>query len=571
MSLNSFGLKFKSFNAFIVVAVYVTATLASTIVKSPVVYAEELVTPRDRAIAWQATNNIIHCLDFLSSLKKGTEKNINNGGIFTATGTIYSSGYLLSPSDGRSSCIDTNMKKAFDIIDIKPITFFTKNVNGYVKDPDNSKGFIQDTSYSHKKAVSALKKYTKENLGIDPTKPLNKASQYITLKSAFDLACKITEYSSLDEIPDNLDQDRYSIYVEVNGKTGEVKNKFFSLKKGDIPIGNGITVIDGLSSPTQATCHQIANGLANTAAEYSDAIKKLNADGVSTDIKDSKIPSVVDEDNKDDDDNTCESKGGVLGWIACPILNVLSDGLQWIEKQAISLLSMDREFYSGEGKSNDKGVKGAWTLFRNIGYILLVPIMLVMVIGTALGFEIFSAYTVKTALPRMVFAIIFMALSFHVLVFVVDFTQTVGSGAQNLILKPFGITSDEGMEDAIVRSSSSAAGAATGTVTGAGIIGGSLISTFVGVSIPAAIWTIIGFLGTAVMMMMFVFVLLLFRETMIVLLIIVAPLAILAWIFPGRDALFNTWFKTFWLMVWFYPVIMVVVAVGKAMATVVSG
>ena len=47
-------------------------------------------------------------------------------------------------------------------------------------------------------------------------------------------------------------------------------------------------------------------------------------------------------------------------------------------------------------------LKAVWVRLRDIAYIILVPIMLVMVIGTALNIGPFDAYTVKKALPRMV-------------------------------------------------------------------------------------------------------------------------------------------------------------------------
>jgi hypothetical protein len=273
-----------------------------------------------------------------------------------------------------------------------------------------------------------------------------------------------------------------------------------------------------------------------------------------------------------DEQTTCEDAGGGFAWAFCGALRVFSWALDYIDQSLEGWLRMSRERF------DSTELRDAWVVIRNIAYLLLVPAMLVMIIGTALGFEFVSAYTVKSALPRMVAATIFIALSYDLSVFFVDVVQAIGDGIHNILLFPFRdildwVTLERGttLSEIAVRPSDGLGGAAAGTALSAGILAlaGVAAASVAGGGIIA---TVAGFIGLALLALLAVFVLLLARQTLIVALILFSPIAILAWIFPGRTRIFSLWNKTFWLMMWFYPVIMVTTAVGKIMAAlVISG
>lgn len=272
-----------------------------------------------------------------------------------------------------------------------------------------------------------------------------------------------------------------------------------------------------------------------------------------------------DEDNKEED-NSCESVDGlIMGWIMCPIISMIDGTINFLETQIQRLLEVD------ETKYNNEGLRKAWTQFRNIAYIILIPIMLVMVISTALGFEAFSAYTVKKALPRMVIAIIFITLSWYICQLLIGFTNVVGTGVGGLVTQPFkadvaaacqevnsdgevkgltlscifGPASSNGVLNVII-------GAATGIIAGIGLI---VILWFFGITLLLAI-------GTA-------FLILLTRQIFIIALILLAPLAILAWIFPGNDKMWKLWWGTFTKLLLMFPLIMLLIAVGKVFALLI--
>lgn len=247
-------------------------------------------------------------------------------------------------------------------------------------------------------------------------------------------------------------------------------------------------------------------------------------------------------------DDSCESRSGVLGWIMCPVVKSLDAGMNWLDTQIQALLEVDKTAY------DNPQLYSAWTKIRNIAYVILIPIMLVMVIATAMGSELFSAYTVKKSLPRMGAAIIFITLSYFICTFLIGLSNVVGEGTLGILTSPF---SGAG---AVTLSSlfgpSGALGFILGLVQGVGAAIGVII----------ILWL---FGGTIFLFIGLAFFVLLLRQVFVVALMLAAPLAILAWIFPGNDKLWKTWWSGFSKLLLMFPLIMALIAVGRDMASVV--
>ncbi|MDQ3064753.1 MAG: hypothetical protein M3Q36_00580 [bacterium] len=284
-------------------------------------------------------------------------------------------------------------------------------------------------------------------------------------------------------------------------------------------------------------------------------------------------------------DNSCESNSGVLGWIMCPIGGLLDSITGWLDGQIQSMLIIKESYFTGEG---GVALKGAWSQFRNIAYIILIPIMLVMVMGTALGFEVFSAYTVKRALPRLVIAVIFITLSWYICLFLINFFNVVGTGAKGLVTAPFQNVVQTTYDDVQVTGPQSSLKAA---LTAANIVrpvesqdDGDVAESFTsGASlgllgaggIAAGFITgavSVGIIGTtllsAAVVLGIVFLLLMVRQMLIIAFILMAPLAILAWIFPSNDKLWKLWWNSFSKLLMLFPLIMLLLGVGQVFALI---
>lgn len=263
------------------------------------------------------------------------------------------------------------------------------------------------------------------------------------------------------------------------------------------------------------------------------------------------------------EDRTCEGEGAVMSWVLCPMVTLLDGVLDLVDRQVEALLEVDRDKYQHDD------LYKAWTTIRNIAYIILIPIMLVMVIGTALGFEIFSAYTIKKALPRMVVAVIFITLSWYICQFLIGFSNVVGAGVNGLITQPFRQNMPESCQQGNLGL------ACVFDTPGGGGPSGNFLHTlimlpqyalmFVGVLILIVFfgWTMLLIVGTAM-------IILLARQMFVIGLLLLAPLAILAWIFPGNDKLWKSWWNIFTKLLLMFPLIMLILAMGKIFAYLIN-
>ncbi len=263
-----------------------------------------------------------------------------------------------------------------------------------------------------------------------------------------------------------------------------------------------------------------------------------------------------------DEDNTCEGKSGAMGWILCPVVDLLDGALNWIDTQIQALLEVD------SNKVNDPSLHKAWSVIRNIAYTILIPIMLVMVIGTAVGSDFVSSYTVKKALPRMVIAIIFMTLSWYVVVLLVNISNAAGSGVLGIITAPF----REQMPASCQNGNLNLAClfSADNGVNGGNILRSILLLPQAAIGIIGLILILVFFGGTMVLFIGVAFLVLLLRQMFILALLLLAPLAILAWIFPGHDKLWKSWWGLFSKLLIMFPLIMVLIGVGRIFALLID-
>lgn len=254
------------------------------------------------------------------------------------------------------------------------------------------------------------------------------------------------------------------------------------------------------------------------------------------------------------EDDSCEATGGVMAWIICPVIKLLDAGIGYLDTKIGELLEVP------PGRLSTPEMQAAQKRIRNFAYIILVPIMLVMVISTALGFEFISAYTVKKALPRLVIAAIFIAVSPQITGFLIDLTNAVGKGIAGLILQPLLGTSTASLSSIL----NPGQGAATSAGVGIFAVGAAIV---IG---PAIIGMLLSYAFVTFVVLFIAFAILGIRQVLILMLALLAPLAILSWIFPGNDKLWKIWWGTFTKLLLLFPIIAILIASGKAFASMVG-
>lgn len=196
-------------------------------------------------------------------------------------------------------------------------------------------------------------------------------------------------------------------------------------------------------------------------------------------------------------------------------------------------------------------LKTAWNAFRIIGVVLILIAGLVMVISQAAGLEIFDAYTVKKVLPRLIVAAIGISLSWPIMLFLVTFFNDIGVWAHDIIMYPFKDLYNH----------------AIGSI----YLGGATII----IGLPAYLIALgpmgsIALIGTIILGVLAALMVLAIRQLVILMAVVIAPLAIAAYILPGTQKLWEFWKDTFLTSLLMFPIIMGFIAAGKALAAVAA-
>ncbi len=244
-----------------------------------------------------------------------------------------------------------------------------------------------------------------------------------------------------------------------------------------------------------------------------------------------------------------------FAWIGCPFLRGIDGALNWIQSNVEKVLTTDPSQFE------DANVRSAWVAFRNISSILLIIVMLTMVISTALGFTFVDAYTIKKVLPRLVIAAIAIQLSWALTTFSITVINAIGQGMFGLMLAPFGGAEATDLPSLVMNSPG-----------GQGFFNTLLLAS-VGAGAVA-----LGFLGllslafTTFLAVIIGFFVLVIRNMVIIICIIMAPIAIVSWITPGSNKVWNLWWDSFSRALLMFPLIMILFASGRILAwTTIQG
>ncbi len=249
--------------------------------------------------------------------------------------------------------------------------------------------------------------------------------------------------------------------------------------------------------------------------------------------------------------DSCDSQGGVLSWVLCPIIKILDSATSTVDGVVRDQLE------TRDPNASDPRLKQTWGRIRNIALVSLIPVMLIMVIGTALNFSFVDAYTVKRAMPRFLLAVIFISLSWYVTSFLINITDVAGRGILGLISQPFGVA-DKTLADFIR--------VGNGQATSGLVVFGGLFAVAAGQFSLGIAFSFIMIAAVAIFLGFFILVI---RQILIIGLVLLAPLAILSWIFPNNDQIWKLWWGTFSKLLLMFPIIMLLIGAGRIGASVI--
>ncbi len=262
--------------------------------------------------------------------------------------------------------------------------------------------------------------------------------------------------------------------------------------------------------------------------------------------------NIADIQTEGQTDVNC-SINNALGWIICPVAEALQGITVFIAHVIDGLLTVrPLPLNPGSFPENDarRSIYNTWSAVRNLANIALVFSFFAIVFSQATSLGI-SSYGIKKLLPKLVIVAIGINLSYFMCALAIDVFNLLGGGVQGIF----------GAANNVVNGQSEGTDDATwgDLAINVGGLAAAAIGSFVAFT-PAVfgLWwpLILPMVATAATSFLIALLVLVFREVAIVILIIMSPLALAAWLLPGTEGLFKKWRSLFTSLLVMYPLIM---------------
>ena len=243
-------------------------------------------------------------------------------------------------------------------------------------------------------------------------------------------------------------------------------------------------------------------------------------------------------------DNLCSQEAGSLSWIVCPTTQLISDAVDAIYNKIEGLLVVQPLT-----TDNTSPIYIVWQYMRNITNIVFVIFLLVVILSQVTGVGI-NNYGVKRVLPRLIIAVILVNLSFLICSLAVDVSNIIGASLRDFFL---------GIQNSMLAESGEFAATAdvsiasiVSVILGGGAIAGVAIG-FVAGGLGGVFWALVTALIGALIAVVTGLITIAARQALVALLIMIAPLAFVAYLLPNTERWFSQWKNMLSRMLVFYP------------------
>jgi len=269
-------------------------------------------------------------------------------------------------------------------------------------------------------------------------------------------------------------------------------------------------------------------GIAGGNKDISPKIKEIKVDTTKANVG----AGNDEEDDADVKDN-CLIQSWAFKWAACPILEYIigdtkntteTNGLLgYMQSKMTTWLVGDADtFNTADGKAGASYYK-AWNSFRTIAVSLIIIAGIVMVVAQAVGSSVIDAYTVRKIAPRLIAYAIIMTLSWWLLKWLYQFFDNLTVWIASIISAPFSDLKAAPLDGTAMFSS------ALVVFTAIAAINPPIVFTYVLTFLAAVFiaWLILAL-----------------RQMLLIFLLLIAPLAIAAFILPGTKKLGDFWWNS---------------------------
>ncbi|MBQ3432907.1 MFS transporter [Candidatus Saccharibacteria bacterium] len=284
-------------------------------------------------------------------------------------------------------------------------------------------------------------------------------------------------------------------------------------------------------SESEETDDPVGGSEATTTTETTEATEVTNT-------------ATTENDTSDVVVNGCKNSLGAIGWIVCPVMEKVSEAVDWLYNKIEDVLLID-PIPAEDGSP----IYEIWKYCLGVTNIVFIIFLLVVIYSQLTGWGI-TNYGIKKALPKLIVMAIMVNLSFLICSLAVDVSNIIGHGLRSVFavveqtaMTNAGMTANEtAMTVSMAEAYSSMAGG-TALAVGAGLIAFEF----------GTIWMLIPTVLGAIVAVATGLITIALRQAVVMLLVMISPLAFVASILPNTEGLFKKWKSLLTRMLVFYP------------------
>lgn len=238
--------------------------------------------------------------------------------------------------------------------------------------------------------------------------------------------------------------------------------------------------------------------------------------------------------------NSCKDSLGALGWVVCPSTGKISEAVDWLYDKIEQFLVV-----SPISTEDGSPIYEIWKYCRGLTNIVFIIFLLVVIYSQLTGFGI-SNYGLKKVLPKLIVTAVLVNLSFLICSLAVDVSNIVGNSLRGVF------TSVE--ETTLATSTSGMGPVSLSSIFNALVTGGTLAIGAGAIAFEfGMIWMLIPIALGAIVAVVTGLITIALRQAVVALLIMISPLAMVAYMLPNTEQWFKKWKDLLTRMLVFYP------------------
>ncbi len=277
------------------------------------------------------------------------------------------------------------------------------------------------------------------------------------------------------------------------------------------------------------------------ATEAADNTVAETADNTVTETTNENSAAEVIESENNAPRNDCRDSLNGAAWVICDNTSVVSEAVDWLYDKIQEILIINPI----EAKDGEP-IYELWKYFKGVTNIVFTVFLLVVIYSQITGAGI-SNYGIKKVLPKLIVAAVLVNFSFILCSVAVDLSNILGESLRGVFVS----IQDEAISN---MDTSNIPSISMGEISS--ILNGA---KFAGIGIGAvlfesgSIWMFIPVVLGAIVAVASGLITIAMRQAVVTLLVMISPLAMVAYMLPNTEQWFKKWKQLFTRMLVFYP------------------